>query len=259
MKPLVVKLGGSLLENAALRARALAAVAEAWREGTEIVLVHGGGKHIDHALALLGIEKRTQRGLRVTDEATLAVVVPVLAGTVNKLLVSELAAHHVGAAGISGVDGETLVATFHPPVDGVELGFVGEVTSANGTLAHAVASTGFLPVIASVAAGPGATMLNVNADSAAAALAVALGAAALVFLTDVAGVLDGNGSVVGSIDAVQAEQLIASGAVTGGMQPKLRASLHALRGGVPSVVIAGPGQHREALIERKGGTSLVAA
>jgi acetylglutamate kinase len=243
----VIKLGGSLLEDAARRADVLHGIVKAWKRGERIVLVHGGGKHIDAHLARLGIPKRTHAGLRITDDATLEIVVAVLGGTVNKMLVSELTALGVVAGGISGSDGQTLTADRHPPIDGVDLGHVGRVRSSNPKLIDAMLDARVLPVVSSVAAGPRGTLLNVNADSAAAAIAIGVGATSLVFLTDVAGLLDGNGSVVPHIDAVNARALLASDIVSGGMRPKLEAALHALASGVRSIHIG------------EGGTSLVAA
>src|SRR5205085_9246969 len=138
-------------------------------------LVHGGGKHIDEALAKAGIPKRTHAGLRITDDATLPIVVSVLGGTVNKMLVSELSAAGVRAAGISGCDAATLMAHSHPPIDGVDFGHVGEVTSANVTLIRSMLNYGILPVVSSIAQNAhGGGLLNVNADAAASAIAVAL-------------------------------------------------------------------------------------
>lgn len=255
----VVKLGGSLLENSSLRARALAAIAAAAAAGEKLAVVHGGGKRIDATLAKLGIPKRTHAGLRITDDATLDVVVSILGGTVNKLLVAELGMLGIPAAGISGPDAATLEAEPHPPIDGVELGHVGRVTSANPALIEAIAARGVLPVVASVALGPDGTMLNVNADAAAAAIAVALGAKRLLFLTDVPGLLDDKGQVIESISADCAEQLLEYRVVTGGIVPKLRSCLEAIHGGVGEVVIAGPAGHENALNVGMGGTRLVAA
>ena len=112
----VIKLGGSLLDDASRRAAALAKIVSRWNAGEELVLVHGGGKHIDAALAKLGIAKKTHAGLRVTDDATLDVVVSVLGGTVNKMLVAELAQLGIRAAGISGCDGATLIAEKHAEI-----------------------------------------------------------------------------------------------------------------------------------------------
>jgi acetylglutamate kinase len=242
----VIKLGGSLLDDAGRRAVALQSIAAAWNAGEQIVLVHGGGKHIDATLARLGIAKKTYAGLRVTDDATLPVVVSVLAGSVNKMLVAELTALGVRAAGISGSDAGTLVADKHPAIDGVDLGHVGKVTGGDTTLIKAMLGCGILPVVSSVAAGPRGTLLNVNADTAACAIAQALGATTLQFITDVAGLLDGKGNVVGRLTAQQARAYLASDVVSGGMKPKLEAALHALAGGVASIVIG-------------GGTELVAA
>ena len=242
----VIKLGGSLLDDAARRAAVLAQIAAAWNRGEQLVLVHGGGKHIDAMLAKLGIEKKTYAGLRVTDDQTLDVVVSVLGGTVNKMLVAELTALGVRAAGFSGCDGATLMAVQHPPIDGVHLGHVGRVSGANGTLVKSMLTYGILPVISSIAQGPHGQLFNVNADSAAAALAVGLRAESLQFLTDVAGLLDANGEVVPTLLPNEAETYIE--VVTGGMKPKLQAALSALRAGVGAIEIG-----------ENGGTQLVAA
>jgi acetylglutamate kinase len=256
---LVVKLGGSLLEDPALRARALEAVAARWTAGQRIVLVHGGGKRIDASLAALKIPKKTYRGLRITDPETLEVVVSVLSGLVNKSLVAEFRSLGVTAAGVSGADGETLWAEFHPRLDGVDFGFVGRVTYSNPTLINAVLGAGMLPIVASVALGREGTLLNVNADSAAAALAGALGAGKLVFLTDVEGLLDGSGKLVPEISADGAWSLLRACAVDGGMRPKLVACLDALRAGVSEVVISGPAGHAAALADGLGGGTRLAA
>jgi len=255
----VVKLGGSLLENRDLRHSALEAVATAWTSGKRSIVVHGGGKRIDAMLAALDIPKKVQGGLRVTDAGTLDVVVSILSGLVNKTLVAELRGRGILAAGLSGVDGDTLWAEFHEAVEGVDLGFVGRVVRCDPKLLAAVLGAGFLPLVASVALGREGTLLNVNADAAAAALAGALGAKRLVFLTDVEGVKDAGGAVIGRLDAREARALLDSPSVTGGMKPKLRAALDALDAGVEEVLVAGPSLHRAALLEGRGGTHLVAA
>jgi acetylglutamate kinase len=259
--PLVVKLGGSLLEDDALRASALGRIASRWKAVGGVVVVHGGGKRVDAGLARLGIPRRVHAGLRITDAQTLDVVVGTLAGTVNKMLVRELEARGARATGISGADGKTLRAETHPPVDGVDLGYVGRVVATDTRIVRALLAAGALPVIASIASGPtGAPLLNVNADAAAAALAVALGASRLVFLTDVEGLKGENGRLVREMRPEDARALLAAGrAVTGGMMPKLRACLDAVAGGIEEVVIAGPRRHRAALAGGKGGTRLVAA
>ncbi len=242
----VIKLGGSLLDDVQRRTAALQEIAAAWHAGEEIVLVHGGGKHIDANLAKLGIAKKTHAGLRITDDATLDVVVSVLAGTVNKSLVAELTVLGVTAAGISGSDASTLVAEKHAPVDGVDLGHVGKVVSSDPTLIKAILRQRILPVVSSVAQGPNGTLLNVNADTAACAIAAGIKARSLQFITDVAGLLDANGAVVKRLTAVDAHAYLASNVVKGGMKPKLEAALHALAAGVRTIHIG-------------GGTNLVAA
>jgi len=173
--------------------------------------------------------------------------VAVLGGSVNKMLVAELSKLGVKAAGISGADGGTLTADRHPHVDGVNLGNVGRVRSSDPTLIRAMLSARILPIVSSVAAGARGTLLNVNADSAAAAVAAGLRASSLLFLTDVAGLLDKKGAVVPSLDADDARALLESDVVSGGMRPKLEAALQALASGVSSIRIG------------EGGTSLVAA
>jgi len=255
----VVKLGGSLLEDDALRGAALEAIAARFTAGDRIVVVHGGGKRIDAMLQRLGIPKRVEAGLRVTDAPTLDVVVSVLAGLVNKTLVAELRAKGVVAAGLSGADGETLWAEFHPAVGGVDVGYVGRVVFSRRELVDAVLDSGMLPLVASVAVGREGLLLNVNADAAAAALAAGLHAARLVYLTDVEGVLDDEGALLERLDARAARSLLASPAVTGGMKPKLASCVQALGAGVGEVVIAGPSRHATVLMDGRGGTHLVAA
>jgi acetylglutamate kinase len=244
----VIKLGGSLLDDPVRRAEALGVIAVQWNSGQELVLVHGGGKHVDANLKRLGISKRTYAGLRITDDETLDVVVATLAGSVNKMLVAELAAIGIRSAGISGCDASTLAAEPHPPIDGVDLGHVGRVTGGDPTLIHALVTNGILPVVSSVAEGPDGTMLNVNADTAAAAIAIAVGAEELIFITDVAGLLDATGNVVAELRANEAEALLGTEVVTGGMRPKLQAALHALGSGVRRITIG-----------EEGGTQLIAA
>jgi len=255
----VVKLGGSLLEDKGLRGRALEAIATAFTSGHRLVMVHGGGKEIDKSLAVLGIPKRTQGGLRVTDGATLDVVVSVLSGTVNKSLVGQLQERGVVAAGLSGADGATLFAEFHPPIEGVDLGFVGRVVSCRPALVEAILGAGLLPAVASIALGRDGVLLNVNADAAASALAGALKAQRLVFLTDVEGVKDASGNVLDRLTSAEVRYLLGSSVITGGMRPKLQACLEALEAGVGEVIIAGPARHTTVLVDGKGGTHLVAA
>jgi acetylglutamate kinase len=256
--PIVVKLGGSLLEDPRSRGAVLTAVADRARGGDALVLVHGGGKRIDAALAERGIPRRTHEGLRVTDAGTLEIVVSVLEA-VNRGLVDELTDRGAAAAGLSGRDGGCLRADRHPPVSGVDLGCVGVVSEVEVRIFEAMRSAGLLPVLAPLAAGPGGEPLNVNADSVAAAVAAALGARRLLFLTDVEGVSDAFGRRIEELDSGAALRLLQSPAVSGGMRPKLAACLNAAAAGVGEIVIAGPGRQHEALAGGRGGTRVVAA
>jgi acetylglutamate kinase len=235
----VIKLGGSLLEDKSRRDAALAGIATLWHRGEQLVIVHGGGKHIDAALAEAGIAKKTYAGLRITDDRTLAIVSRVLDTIVNPLIVADLIDHGVNAVGVSG--SSMLVAERHEPIDGVDLGNVGRMVSANAAPAIALLDDGALPVVSCIAG-----RFNVNADSAASAVAVALRAESLQFITDVAGLLDANGDVVPSLHVQAVEQWIDN--VSGGMKPKLQAALHALQNGVGQIAIG-----------ENGGTNLVAA
>jgi acetylglutamate kinase len=225
--PVVVKVGGGALKGGALED--LPAILA---DGTPVLLVHGGGPQLTRMLDALGIESRFREGLRVTDEATLEVAEMVFAGGVNKGLVRGLNALGVPAAGISGTDGPTLLVE---PV--ADLGRVGEVVSIEPALILTLLGGGFVPVVAPLGLGPEGAY-NVNADSAAAALAVGLGAGHLFLLTDVDGLLR-DGEAVASLDPAESEDFVRSGLAAGGMVPKLRAAAEAARGGVEARVLNG--------------------
>ncbi|HEY8552175.1 MAG TPA: acetylglutamate kinase [Thermaerobacter sp.] len=211
--------------------------------GVRPVVVHGGGKAITAWLDRLGLPARFVDGLRVTDAATLAVVEMVLAGQVNKALVTGLnqAAGRPIAVGLSGCDAGLLVARPKRPA-GRDLGYVGEIVRVNTAFLLQLLDAGFVPVIAPLAVGEGGTRYNVNADDAAAAVAGALRAEKLVFLTDVPGVMadvdgDGEPETVSRLDADTARAFIARGEIRGGMVPKVEAGLRALAAGAGSVHI----------------------
>ena len=211
--------------------------------GVRPVVVHGGGKAITAWLERLDLPARFVDGLRVTDAATLAVVEMVLAGQVNKALVTGLnqAAGRPLAVGLSGCDGGLLTARPKRP-GGRDLGFVGEIVAVNTGFLEQLLEAGFVPVIAPLAVGEGGQRYNVNADDAAAAVAGALGAEKLVFLTDVPGVMadldgDGQAETLSTLDAATAQALIARGEIRGGMVPKVQAGLRALAAGAGSVHI----------------------
>jgi acetylglutamate kinase len=229
---LLVKLGGTLLDVDSTRqslARQIAAVSRA----VPIVVVHGGGRQMTRYLAERGIESRFVNGLRVTTPAVLDAVIQVVAGSVNRQLVAALNQAGARAVGISGVDARLVEAEQMDP----SLGSVGRVTHANPALLHTLLAGGFLPVVACVAGDREGRFYNVNADQMAVACAVALGADQLIFLTDVAGVLDAGKILLTRLTMAQSEALIAAGIATGGMLAKLNAAAGALRQGIPQVRI----------------------
>ncbi|HET7225007.1 MAG TPA: acetylglutamate kinase [Candidatus Eisenbacteria bacterium] len=246
----VVKLGGRALEGADA-VEALAQDVATLEE--RVAIVHGGGAEASAWCARLGIAPRFHDGLRVTDPATLPVVVAVLAGLANKRLVAALRAQGVNAAGISALDGGLLEVAPHPLAG--TLGAVGAVRGARPALLEALWSAGITPVIASIAAGAGGALLNVNADDVAAALAAALDAR-LVLLSDTPGlVLDG--APVASLAVSDIEPALARPDVTGGMRPKLRAAGEAIAAGARSVTLAdwrGAGTLAHALAGARGTT-----
>ncbi|MGF1471090.1 MAG: acetylglutamate kinase [Rubrobacteraceae bacterium] len=227
MKPLVAKVGGGTLAGGALED-----LPEILAGGTPVALVHGGGPQLTRMLDALGITTRWHEGLRVTDEATLEVAEMVYAGTVNKALVRDLGGRGIPAAGISGTDGPTLLVN---PVPG--LGRVGEVREVQPALIEALWEGGFVPVLAPLGLGPEGTY-NVNADVAAAALAVGLGAGHLFLMTDVDGLLK-DGEPVPEITPGECEGYVAEGLAAGGMIPKLRTAARAARGGVAAHIVNG--------------------
>jgi acetylglutamate kinase len=250
--PLVLKAGGELLEDTAQMNGLVAVLAQIAADGDPLVIVHGGGKEIDAALKIQGLEKRQVEGLRITDEPTLDVVVAVLAGIVNTHLVAALSAAGVEAVGLTGADGNCGLCDLAPPhrtVDGraVELGRVGvpSRTSSSRVLQTLMADR-FVPVVCSIGMTKDGHLLNVNADTMAGRLAGALRARRLVIAGSTAGVLDEAGKTVTVLDPASIATLISRGTATAGMIAKLRACEDALAGGVDDVVIV-DGRDREAL------------
>jgi acetylglutamate kinase len=241
--PVVLKIGGELLEDAGRLASAAAGISEAARRGAPLVVVHGGGREIDAALEAAGIGRVQVDGLRVTDERTLDVVVSVLAGGVNTRLVAALAAAGVAAVGLTGADGGcglVIPAPPHRAVDGrlVDLGRVGVPAPASDmTLLRVLLAAGYVPVVACIGADEAGRLYNVNADTLAAHLAGRLGAARLAIAGATPGVRDAAGATVPVVDAAGIESLIRGGTATAGMIAKLRACEDALAAGVPEVVV----------------------
>jgi acetylglutamate kinase len=225
--PMVVKIGGSILGGHDTTLKDLVALQQ---RGTVPVVVHGGGQVITQWMEKQGTLAQFVNGLRVTDAASMEIVVAVLCGLVNKSMVASIQGLGGKAMGMSGADGGILQAQVMDP----ELGYVGRVTRVDTTPIHQVLDGGYIPVIAPVAinaedsAIPGGTLLNVNGDTAAGEIARALEAEALVFLTDVDGVMDSHHRLIGRITASQGADLMRSGTIAGGMVPKVEACLRAL-------------------------------
>ncbi|HUB34579.1 MAG TPA: acetylglutamate kinase [Bryobacteraceae bacterium] len=248
---LLVKLGGTLLDSAASRDALADQIAAERARGTEIVVVHGGGKQMTRYLAERGIESRFVNGLRVTGPETIDAVLKIFAGTVNHELVASLNRAGALAVGISGIDALLAEAVQMDPA----LGAVGRVTGSNPAVLEALSANGFVPVVACVAGDRRGNIYNVNADQMAVACAAGFGAEQLIFLTDVEGVLDGDRRLRPLLTTEDSRRLIAAGVATGGMQAKLNAALSALEGGVGQVRIA-PGAAPEVLARLRSGEEI---
>ncbi len=255
--PVVLKFGGELLEDATRMAAVVSSVAEI-AGTTPLVIVHGGGREIDAALKVAGIEKRQVEGLRITDEPTLDVVVAVLSGMVNTRFVAALSAAGVAAVGLTGADakcGLSDVAPAHETLTGhrIDLGRVGLPSrDADTRLLRTLLNEGFVPVVSSIGMTRDGQLLNVNADTMAGHVAGALRARRLIIAGSTAGVLDETGRTVPLLDPGAIAKLVNSGTATAGMIAKLRACEDALTGGVDDVVIVDGGD-RGALSKTAAG------
>ena len=227
-KIIVAKIGGSTL---GAHDTTLRDIVDIQRAGSYPVVVHGGGKIVTEWMIKAGVRPKFVGGLRVTDKSVLDIVVAVLTGVVNKYLVASLQSYGGKSIGISGVDGQMLLARQGKP----ELGLVGDTVSASSQPIRALLDSGYIPVIAPVALCVSedgelvGSMLNVNADTAAGEIAASLDADNLVFLTDVEGVLDSSRRLIPRLTKRQAQRLMKSNVVEGGMIPKLEACLTALQ------------------------------
>ena len=243
---LVVKFGGHAMGEADYVSAFAADIALLDQVGARPVVVHGGGPQIGAMLKKLQIESKFIDGLRVTDEATISVVEMVLAGGINKALVAAIAQAGGRAVGISGKDGglitaRKLMATAKTEGSAIEeaidLGFVGEPDHVDTGVLDALNAAKLIPVVAPVGSDDSGETYNINADTAAGAIAAALGATRMLMLTDVAGVLDSDGNVITDLTVSQAEALIRDGTVSGGMIPKVETCINAVLGGAEAAVI----------------------
>lgn len=242
----VVKYGGHAMGDDALSDAFARDIALLKQSGIKPIVVHGGGPQIAAMLDKLGIESRFEDGLRVTDEATIDVVEMVLAGSINKQVVQAINSAGGKAIGLCGKDGQMvtvtkLTRTAKDPDSNIEkvvdLGFVGEPETVNPSVLDMVTNEELIPVIAPVASGADGKTYNVNADTFAGAIAGALNAQRLLFLTDVDGVLDADKKLMPELTIAKARALIADGTIDGGMIPKVETCIAAVEAGVEGVVI----------------------
>jgi acetylglutamate kinase len=226
-KTLVINYGGHAMTDEALRASFAVDVVLLKYIGLKPVIVHGGGPQIERTLGRLGIESSFVNGLRVTDDATMEVVEMVLGGTVNREIVELVQRGGGQAIGLTGNDGRMLRVQKRE-----KLGRVGEVVAVDPAPLRAATESGFIPVVAPIGVDANGVTHNVNADEAAGAIARALQAEKLILLTDVEGVKDANGRLIGQLAEPEVKDLVAAGTIAGGMIPKVECCLDALRGGV---------------------------
>lgn len=245
-KTIVIKYGGHAMGDAELGKAFARDVALLRQSGVEPIVVHGGGPQIGAMLERMGIKSEFKGGMRVTDKATVEIVEMVLAGLINKNIVADFNAEGARAIGLCGKDGNMVRAqkmhrTQRDPDSKIEeivdLGFVGEPEKIDKSVLNTVVGSGLIPIIAPVAFGADGETYNVNADTFAGAIAGALGASRLLFLTDVPGVLDKQGNLIQQLSIKQAYDLIEDGTISGGMIPKVETCIEVLNKGVEAVVI----------------------
>jgi acetylglutamate kinase len=244
---IVVKIGGAALEDVSTLRKCARAIADLARDGHRVAVVHGGGSALTRVLKQLGKQSEFINGLRITDAETRDVALMVLGGMVNKRLVAAIQACGMPTLGFCGGDGMSFRAR-KKQVDGCDLGFVGEICFAEPCWIESIWQQGGIPVIASLALGADGEYYNVNADEMASACAAACHANALIFLTDVPGVKDADGTVIPWLSTKQVDALVSGSIVSGGMLPKLAACRQALKEGVGRVKIL-PAAGAEALPE----------
>ena len=254
----VVKYGGHAMGDEAKAREFARDIVLLEQSGINPVVVHGGGPQIGAMLAKLGIKSSFAAGLRITDKATVEIVEMVLAGAINKQIVGMINAEGGRAIGLCGKDGNMVIArkangAVHVGETGrdeaIDLGFVGEPETVDTMVLDQVLGRDLIPVLAPVAMGVDGETYNVNADTFAGAIAGALRAKRLLFLTDVPGVLDANKKLIKQLKVEDIRQLIADGVVTGGMIPKVQTCIYAIEQGVEGVVILDGKQPHSVLVE----------
>jgi acetylglutamate kinase len=269
-KTVVVKYGGHAMVDDVLKDSFARDLVLMKYIGIHPVVVHGGGPQIGNFLKKVGKDSQFIQGMRVTDEETMNIVEMVLVGSVNKEIVGMMNRHGGKAVGLSGKDGNLIQAEKYylsaekakdTPPEIIDIGLVGKVTSINAELITSLARDGFIPVIAPTGVGPEGQTFNINADLVAGAVASALKAEKLVLLTDVSGVWDANAELINTMNREHVVRLIDEGVIKGGMFPKVKCCLKALRGGVSKAhIIDGRLKHAvllEMFTDRGIGTEIV--
>ncbi|NPB09021.1 MAG: acetylglutamate kinase [Thermodesulfobacteria bacterium] len=269
-KTVVIKYGGHAMVNEELKEAFAQDVVLMKYVGLRPVIVHGGGPQISEVMDRMGIKPVFVEGQRVTDDATMSVVEMVLVGTVNKGIVSLINRHGGRAVGLSGRDGDMVVAEKMQiykysgedrPPEIIDIGRVGKVKEVNPEVLETLMERGFLPVIAPVGVGPDGQAYNINADLVAGAIAGALKAEKLIYLTDVEGVKDTEGKLLSSLTLRDLEELLEAGVARGGMIPKLKSARKALLSGVKKAhIIDGRVPHAvllEIFTDRGVGTEIL--
>ena len=253
---IVVKYGGHAMVEEQLKEDFARDITLLKFVGLHPVVVHGGGPQINSVLDRMGIQPKFVRGMRLTDGPTMDVVEMVLGGKVNKSIVAQINRQGGRAVGLSGKDGGLIQArklqiVFRDeagkPPEIIDPGMVGQVTRIDPTIIQTLSREGFIPVIAPVGAGDEGETYNINADLVACHVAMALNAGRLILMTDVDGLLDGDGGLISSIEAGAIEQMIKAGKITGGMIPKMECAVEALKAGVRKVPIIN-GKRRHAIL-----------
>lgn len=230
----VIKYGGAAQTDEGLKSDFARDIVLLQLVGIKVVIVHGGGKKINSLLDKLNIESHFEDGLRVTNKDTMEVVEMALSGLINKEITSLLVAHGARAVGISGKDDGLLRAS---AFNLEKYGFVGKIDEVNEAVINALLKEDIIPVIAPIALGANATSYNINADLAASAIAAKLKASKAIFLSDIKGVLDKNGELISKLDEAKIAELKNNGTISGGMIPKLEASLECIKAGAKAVHI----------------------
>jgi acetylglutamate kinase len=238
-KTMVVKVGGETVEEQTHLESFVRDVVLLRFVGVNPVIVHGGGPQISEEMRRLGKEPAFAGGYRITDAETMNIVKSVLMEDINRRIVAAVNAGGGRSTGLSGESGNLLVARQRLGPDGEDLGFVGDVETVNPDIIQGLVESGFVPVVAPIAVGPGGSY-NINADLAAGSLAAALGAQKIVLLTNVPGLyrdLGDEGSLISEISVEDCERLVSSGELSAGMNPKIASVVLAIRGGVPQAHI----------------------